>query len=187
MGNSNATIHPTTKGGAQQQKVSELYSQREISGAVVIERNNNNKRSKIKTQQPSVDKQKLVELNKKFENRQKEHEQEIDNLNNQLKERTNRIEELQQTLLNTNASLEEEKNDFNKLSADLRNDLTLKSKEIYEQEEKLRIAQNLVDKSNLAVEGLSIVLQNFINQVSSVQLLFSHLIIIVNITASLKA
>ena len=173
MGNSNATIHPTTtstsKKGSdqqqQQQKVSELYSQREITGAVVIERNNNNnnKKSKNKTLTQStssaaqLEKQKLVELTKKFENRQREHEQQLDNLNNQLKERTNRI-----------ASLEEEKNDSIKLSTDLQNELALKNRELNQHEEKLKIAQYLVDKSNLSVEGLSIVLQNFINQVYTI-------------------
>ena len=96
-------------------------------------------------------------MTKKFENRQREHEQQVDNLNNQLKERTNRI-----------ASLEEEKNDSIKLSTDLQNELALKNRELNQHEEKLKIAQYLVDKSNLSVEGLSIVLQNFINQVYTI-------------------
>lgn len=170
MGNINATVHPTKADEKADHKVSELYSQHEISGTVVIERNNNSKKSKCKSyQNPTVfttDKQKLLELTRQVEARQKEHENQVNNLTNQLKERTNRIEQLQQTLLSKDSCADEEKKDFDKISTDLKRELNLKSKKLLQQQDQLKIAQKLVDKSNLAVEGLTIVIQNFINQVS---------------------
>eukprot|EP00111_Clytia_hemisphaerica_P021429 TCONS_00063056-protein len=172
MGNSNATVHPSTTKNNEQNNGAELYSQREISGAVVIERAS----KKSKTKQNgiiSTDKQKLnelqkfSELQKQAEQRQKELEQQVDNLNNQLKERTNRINELESTLYNNNNNIEEEKNEFNKLSTDLKNEVALKNQEIQLQEEKLRIAKRLVEKSNSGIEALTLVVQYHLKQLES--------------------
>jgi len=164
MGNSNATVHPTKN---IDQNVSELYSQREISGAVVIERSS--KKLKTKANQDGLVTNESTKNQKLIDSvllKQKDLEKQLDNLNNQLKERTNRINELECTLQNSNNNITEEKNEFNKLSADLKSELNLKNQQIQLQEEKLLIANGLVDRSSTGIEALSIVIQNYITQVN---------------------
>ena len=153
------------------QNISELYSQREISGAVVIERSSS-KKLKTKPNQNGVvtneSSKNQKQLQKQSMLKQKELEKELDNLNNQLKERTNRIHELELTLENNNNSTTEEKNELNKVTTDLKSELSLKNQEIQLQKEKLQIAKSLVDKSNTGLEALSMVIQYYVSQVNMV-------------------
>lgn len=103
----------------------------------------------------------------------KELQKEVDNLQNQLKERTDRINELEITLKNNNNNKLEERSEFERRHTELENQLNLKNLNIIEIEGKFTSAQSLIQKSSRSFEALGIVLQYYLNQVSCIKFFFN--------------
>jgi len=107
-------------------------------------------------------------LNKASKDGTKELQKEVDNLHNQLKERTDRINELETTLKNNNNNKLEERNEFERRNSELESQLNIKNLNIIEVEGKFSAAQLLVTKSNKAFEALGIVIQYYLKQIEHV-------------------
>jgi chromosome segregation ATPase len=95
-------------------------------------------------------------------------QKEVDNLQNQLKERTDRITELELTIKNNNNNNLEEKVRIEKKRSELENQLNSKNLNILEVEEKYTATQLLVNKSAKGFEALGIVIQYYIEQIETV-------------------
>lgn len=169
MGNNNATQRGSLRKqntiGCEvdlrnNQNTDEIYSQHEVQGAIVIDRKGKENKAKPKS---SVKTNGFI-TDAKFKS-YKDLQKEIDDLRNQLNERTNRIAELEVTLKNNTNKKEEEKIQYENAQELMRNEVTDKNKNIVELKERIFCADSLLETSNNGVQALAVVIQYYLTQV----------------------
>lgn len=160
MGNTNATVHTTARKSTDQTET-EGFTQRIVSGAVVIERKNSNKNTKTKTKSPTSNERKPSVVKSI-----KELQQQVDNLQNQLKERENRIKELETSIENHNDTFKNEKIEFEKVKIEFDRESLSNKETLKDQEVKLDIASKNLQNTNTGLEALAIVIKYYLSQVN---------------------
>lgn len=156
MGNSNASFRGSLRKqnsvGVDNCNIDD-FQIREVPGAIVVDKktdSNQNKKSKILTTDIKASSRKT-----------KDQVKQIEDLENQLKERTERIAQLESDLKNNNNNSNEEKH----LNAELQIDLDKQNETNLKLSSDLDLKESYIYKNNKAFEALTVVLQGYLTQV----------------------
>ena len=139
----------------------------QVTGSTIIQ--NDNLQQKKSSKDSSKSKKGLVKTNSNrssFKDNAKELQKEVDNLQNQLKERTDRIQELELTIKNNNNNNLEERSEFEKKNGELESQLKTKNLNLLEVEGKYTSTRLLATKSAKGFEALGVIIQYYLKQVS---------------------
>ena len=139
----------------------------QVTESTIIQ--NDNLQQKKSGKDSSKSKKGLVKTNSNrssFKDNAKELQKEVDNLQNQLKERTDRIQELELTIKNNNNNNLEERSEFEKKNGELESQLKTKNLNLLEVEGKYTSTRLLATKSAKGFEALGVIIQYYLKQVS---------------------